>query len=904
MLVCMVLVTACQHIQHENPPLSRLHVGIDDPLYTTYTAAKERSDFTLDEGYHFNYYTKNQGINFTTDTGGEMGLVFAKGNKTVYNLSEMYRSPVITTSYPDMVRYHYYPFKNVRVNVSFLVQSSHTAVMDVTLLNEENKTQPIQVYPFIHGQRGVFDRPKLSRDGKSFYFSHHEYPDGWTRNHDLPHADTVYDAFAMTDDPTKSGIFNSFKGEAFLPPSKVSLNRKAQLQVTGRALTRDGERYHEQPPKARLQVWLNDSDDRILTEQSPIWGSAQNSINGEGFFRVELGNLGKVQKSDSYTLVYYSETDANSGRYTASISDFGNDHSHRRDITLQPVALPEVPKGLTIQIGSRRQQAILTWKGHSSHHFYNVYRRTYGEPYYEKIAEKIKDNSFKDNSLSSDKVYGYVVVSVDPHSGRMSMHSREITTVRKYEFQPFLKGYSSSSGNKRWAKVLSFSKKLILEPKQAYCFRLIRAVSDNEDIKSLQHQVNQVATDSFKSYLKYNESLFTQAPDLNFDNRDEKLLYWSAWNMMRQVFYPPEGKSSYNYYVFSREPTWGWGHGGQVFHESITMQAYAYLDPQSAMNSQRVFSERQYNNGYINYRTGSYLDEKIRYNGQLTSSAPWYSWNNWEVYKITGDEKFLKEMYASSKKFYNFYVSNRDSDGDGLCEWGGHAVLESVRDASVAVWDQVGWPANFEGVDVNSMLVKEAKSLEKMADALGLKKEAEHWKADYTRRSRLINKTMWDSSNGFYYNVDKTDNDFTFKSKNDLKRDEIIGFLPLWAGIASKKQAQRLLEKLTDPDQFWRKYGVPSLSAADPYYNDKGYWNGPVWVEWDYMIVEGLKKYGYDKKAKELVERISKNMIAQLKKNHNMWEFYSPDEQWAGYHKTYIWAGIINRMLIDVKENR
>jgi hypothetical protein len=84
------------------------------------------------------------------------------------------------------------------------------------------------------------------------------------------------------------------------------------------------------------------------------------------------------------------------------------------------------------------------------------------------------------------------------------------------------------------------------------------------------------------------------------------------------------------------------------------MLSYAYIDPISAMNSQRVYKERQYANGYINYRTGAYLDEIIEHNGQLTSSAPWYSWLNWEVYKITKDETFLKEMYDSSKKFYEF----------------------------------------------------------------------------------------------------------------------------------------------------------------------------------------------------------------------------------------------------------
>ena len=218
----------------------------------------------------------------------------------------------------------------------------------------------------------------------------------------------------------------------------------------------------------------------------------------------------------------------------------------------------------------------------------------------------------------------------------------------------------------------------------------------------------------------------------------------------------------------------------------------------------------------------------------------------------------------------------------------------------MAVWDEVTWPANLEALDLNTMLVKEAKTLAKMANELGYKKEAKKWRKEAEARAERINKVMWDQENGFYFHVDKKDNDFTCKKPDDLKREEIIGFLPLWAGIASKEQAKQLVKKLTDPEKFWRKYGVPSLAADDPYYNPEGYWNGPVWVEWNYLIVNGLIQYGYKKEAKELVERVARNMIAQLKKDHNFWEFYSPDEQWAGYHRTYIWAGIIARMLIDV----
>jgi neutral trehalase len=257
-------------------------------------------------------------------------------------------------------------------------------------------------------------------------------------------------------------------------------------------------------------------------------------------------------------------------------------------------------------------------------------------------------------------------------------------------------------------------------------------------------------------------------------------------------------------------------------------------------------------------------------------------------------------MYNSSRLFYEYYTKNRDSDNDGLCEWGAHAVLESVRDARVAVWDEVAWPSHFEAIDLNSMLVMEAKSLGKMAEELAKPGEAEHWKREAEARARKVNDLMWDQETGFYYHLDKKDNDFSYKNLDDLKREEIIGFLPLWAGIADQDQATTLIGKLTNPDKFWRKYGIPSLAADDSYYNPKGYWNGPVWVEWDFLILHGLLQYGYDDLAEELVKRVAANMIAQLKKDHQFWEFYSPDHQWAGYHKQYIWAGIINRMLLDI----
>ena len=679
LILFTTLHVAVCHSQTSVPYLSNLHAGQHTPIYTGYAAAMERSSFTPDLGWRLQYDQDSLGICFLTEQSGIMSWGMKVGNKWEDRVGEMYKKPLITISYPDMVSFYYYPEKNVRVEVSMVVHSSIATFWQFKISNKSDQDFRISLAPYISKKKGAkLKKIELNSGRGEIYFEHSEVPDSWTVDHQVPYTDQLQNLFC----------------------------------ITGR---------HTLAIK-----------------------SDRNNLAEEIFSEVE------------------------------SISDSANIVGFRKDFSLMPY----------------------------------------------------QSDSFR-------------------------------------------------------------------------IFRVMKSVTENRS--SSTQLVDSLSRVNILDYQKANEKLFSRTPSSPFKDSESTALYWSACNMMRQVFYPPEGNLTHNYYVFSREPHWGWGHGGQVFHESISMLAYAYIDPISAMNSQRVFAERQHADGYINYRTGAYLDEVIENKGQLTSSAPWYSWLNWEVYKITLDTTFLREMYQSSKRFYNYYTSHRDTDHDGLCEWGGEAVLESVRDSRVAVWDQVGYPSEFESVDLNCMLVMEAKSLEKMAKVLGLKSEAKSWRKDYSKRSELINKTFWDPADHFYYNVNKKDNSFTYKKRNDLKRKEIIGFLPLWAGIVDKRQAKYLVKHLTDTASFWRQYGVPSLAANDSYYNPRGYWNGPVWIQWDYLIERGLLDYGYKGIAKELVQRVKKNMIEVLKSDHELWEFYDPDSIWGGYHRTYIWAGIINRMMMDVK---
>ncbi|BDD05829.1 amylo-alpha-1,6-glucosidase [Aureibacter tunicatorum] len=869
--------------------MSNLHATKDSPIYTTYAAAIERSEFLLDEAYELTFYDEERGADFTTDTGGDIGFAFRKGDHWVYKITDMYSQPVINYSYPDMVKFTYTPFKDIVVTVEMLVQSSRAMILDMAIENASSKDVDLQVFPFIQNNYRAFS--SIVYEADAFNFMHEEYPDYWTINNEVPYNDSLMNVFRTYPMPDALGSFNSVWGESIQIPNDIHLNKQQQYQVTGRALksNEDKERVKLKTPSDRIQLILDGDKDKLLTETSPVWGLAENTFDRSGYIRMELGNLKPVKEGMKYEVKLYCNESKQGGIYTARVEE---GKGKRKDIELAEYTGMKAPANAKIE--KRGDNVYISWTGNKGDDSYRVYAKSRGEAYYSLVEKGIKAN---DKILSiKGEDWERFIVTAENKQGDISIHSAELIPVEKVSFEEFV-SEGIAGEFEHMAKALAFRYDMKLQPNQPKSVRLLRIVGEKDrSYEELNQQANNLKEEKQDQYLKDNEELFASVKQ-DFESPDLELLYYSAFNMMRQVFYPADNLTNYNYYVFSREPTWGWGHGGQVFHESIAMLPYAMLDPQSAMESQKVYKERQLENGYISYRSGAYLNEIIEHNGSLTSSAPWYSWLNWEVYQVTKDKKFLEEMYSSSKRFYDFFVAQRDVDQDGLCEWGGHAILESVRDALVAVWDEVAWPSNFEALDLNCMLVMEAKSLEKMCLELGYAEEAEHWRKDYEKRSALINETFWDEENQFYYHVDRDNHTFSHKETNDLKRDEIIAFLPLWAGVASEEQAAALVKHLTDPNKFWRKYGIPSLSAEDSYYNDKGYWNGPVWVQWNYLIVRGLLDYGYEAEAKELTRRVAESMVIQLKDNHNLWEFYSPDNAWGGYHKTYIWAGIINKMI-------
>jgi len=492
---------------------------------------------------------------------------------------------------------------------------------------------------------------------------------------------------------------------------------------------------------------------------------------------------------------------------------------------------------------------------------------------------------------------------------------KEFYNTIKTDFYSENRSDSLNLASSGYVDFVALHGKLVLKPGESGHIRYIRGIQPAEsDDRALMNEIRLLKGIQLQPFIDDNVRLFNRIPRIDFENRADKSIYLSAFNLARGCMLPPTGETGYNFYVFSREPLWGWGHGHQVLHESLSMLTYAYLDPVSAQNSQRVYMEQQGDDGLIAYRHGPRGAQTYPHKDEPTTSAPFFSWINREIYEVSRDKEFLAEAYECGKQYAEWLRLHRDTDQDGTYEWGPYGIIENVRDWYNAVFqvsaeryldvDKEDISDELECLDLSLMVANEMLNLEFMAEELGQSEEAREWNQRFLELTSLINERMWDDESRFYYSVNKQDHGFYFMTR-DLKRQEIIGFLPLWSKVASVAQAEALAESLTDTTRFWRKYGVPTLSARDewysPYVDYCCKWNGPVWLLWDYMVFRGLLNYGYEDLAAELGKKMIDAVRLQLSRNHNFWESYSPDNEVLNCPPNYIWDAIIARVMIEMQ---
>jgi len=107
-----------------------------------------------------------------------------------------------------------------------------------------------------------------------------------------------------------------------------------------------------------------------------------------------------------------------------------------------------------------------------------------------------------------------------------------------------------------------------------------------------------------------------------------------------------------------------------------------------------------------------------------------------------------------------------------------------------------------------------------------------------------FNARFWDEGIGLYY-------DYDLRAREPIRVNTASTFLPLFAGLPSKMQSQRLIEEhLLNGGEYAPsgelRHWVTTTARSEPTWEPRRYWRGPVWIIMNWFLIEGLRRYGYD----------------------------------------------------------
>ena len=158
------------------------------------------------------------------------------------------------------------------------------------------------------------------------------------------------------------------------------------------------------------------------------------------------------------------------------------------------------------------------------------------------------------------------------------------------------------------------------------------------------------------------------------------------------------------------------------------------------------------------------------------------------------------------------------------------------------------------------------------------------------RTRQAFDTHFWNEADGVYY-------DFDLRSGQPVRENTCATFAPLYAGLADDAQAARLVEAhLLNPDEYapdeHTRYFLPSAAKNSLYFEPKRYWRGPVWVNINWLVVQGLRRYGYA----DVAETVTAHTL-ELTRRGGFAEYYDPRDGTPCGAREFSWSAALVLLL-------
>lgn len=255
------------------------------------------------------------------------------------------------------------------------------------------------------------------------------------------------------------------------------------------------------------------------------------------------------------------------------------------------------------------------------------------------------------------------------------------------------------------------------------------------------------------------------------------------------------------------------------------------------------------------------------------------------------DYSWVREYVVNLEEYFKCYYELYYFKNSELFVWCDDIMIGMDNDPA-----SFGRPKfSTANIFLNSFMVTELKSMAKLLKELQRDKEYEEKANEFSEKAErltaAIQQECWDKRDKFFYSVDvdiklrKYDwfhqGLGVFWKTLPIKVRTWSGFIPMWAGIATKEQAAYMVAHALDKDTFYSEFGITTLAKDEKMFdlsvtNNPSNWLGPIWLVANYIVFRGLMNYGYVEEAKDLFQRTSKLLETDLDKSNSLHEYYNP----------------------------
>jgi len=290
----------------------------------------------------------------------------------------------------------------------------------------------------------------------------------------------------------------------------------------------------------------------------------------------------------------------------------------------------------------------------------------------------------------------------------------------------------------------------------------------------------------------------------------------------------------------------------------------------------------------------------------------------------TQDLEWLRGTFGKLKKYIEYFETCLRAP-HGLFRWSMAYMGGIDNDAATTFF----LPDTVISVDINAWIYLEYLAASKLARLLGNLREQKEYneKADALRQA--VNDILWMEEESTYaiYNLCECRNMLHYRHKYAVEAGRFAfqscsNLIPLYARMASKEQAERMLRKyVLNEEHFLSPYGIRSLSRSSDYYNNAvlgnpprfgghfwmtcSNWQGPVWSPICYFMFNALLYYGLRNEAEEIADRTVRTMALMLEKQGSFSENVNAETGQPGYASKFgSWNILTDTMHVQLREGR